>query len=352
MSAMKLARPEVRALRAYRPARQEPHALRLNANEASWAHDGAAAANRYPPVRPLELQTALASLYNVPVANLLATRGTSEGIDLLVRAFCRPGIDNVVVMPPTFGMYRVYAEIQDAAVISVPLPEEQEFAFDTGRVLGACNGNTRLVFVCSPNNPTGNLVARTDVLDLAEALRDRSLVVVDEAYIEYSGAESLARDAADLPNLVVLRTLSKAFALAGARCGSVIASVEAIDLLGKLLAPYALSTPVIDCAGEALTPANLRKVEAAIRVVTDERERMAAALAAQPLVRQVWPSHANFLLVRFTDAERVRARLCEQRILVRELDDDALAGCARITVGTPEENERLLDALAAAEAAA
>ncbi len=351
MSAAALARPEVLALEAYRPARQQPGALRLNANEAPWAFDGAPHLNRYPPVRPRGLHTRLAALYGVAESSVLATRGTSEAIDLLVRAFCRPGVDSVLVTPPTFGMYRVYAGIQGAAVLAAPLRGE-DFAFDADAVLAACNADTKLVFVCSPNNPTGGLVPRDDVLRLADARRGRSLVVVDEAYVEFSGTESLAAAAAESSNLVVLRTLSKALALAGARCGALIGPADVVELLDKLLAPYAFACPVIDQVEAALTRSGLQRAEAAARALVDERERLASALARSALVERVWPSRANFLLVRFADPARARACIGEHGILVREFDDAALAGCARITVGTREENERLLAALASAEAAA
>ena len=351
MTAAALARPEIRALHAYRAARQQPGMLRLNANEASWAGDDEPALNRYPPVRPSGLHVQLAGLYGVPPANLLATRGSSEAIDLLVRAFCRPGVDSIALAPPTFGMYRVYADIQGAEVIAAPL-DADDFAFDADAMLRACKAETKLLFVCSPNNPTGGTVARADVLRIAEARRGRSLVVVDEAYVEFSDTESLASAAAQSCNLVVLRTLSKALALAGARCGAVVGPVDVIALLDKLLAPYALSEPVIECVQAALAPASLAHARHAARATAEERERLAAALATRALVSRVWPSRGNFLLVRFADVARARALLAEHRILVREFDDETLLGCARITVGTRAENERLLGALAAAEAAA
>src|SRR5690606_9489303 len=265
--------------------------------------------------------------------------------------FCRPGVDSVLVTPPTFGMYRVYAGIQGAAVLAAPLRGE-DVAFDADAVLAACNADTKLVFVCSPNNPTGGLVPRDDVLRLADARRGRSLVVVDEAYVEFSGTESLAAAAAESSNLVVLRTLSKALALAGARCGALIGPADVVELLDKLLAPYAFACPVIDHVEAALTRSGLQRAEAAARALVDERERLASALARSALVERVWPSRANFLLVRFADPARARACIGEHGILVREFDDAALAGCARITVGTREENERLLAALASAEVAA
>jgi histidinol-phosphate aminotransferase len=352
--AARLARPEVRNLRPYTTARQEPGTLRLNANEApSPAGGDRPGLNRYPPIRPQLLRDRLADYFGVSPDNLLATRGASEGIDLLVRTFCRPGSDNILITPPTFAMYRVYADMQAAGVVAVPLARERDFGFDVQRVLAGCDDNTRLVFVCSPNNPTGGPVSRSDILQLAEARKARSIVVVDEAYVEFSGADSLAKDAERLGNLVVLRTLSKALALAGARCGAVIGPAELVQLVGALLAPYAIATPVIDCVLEALAPRNLQRAQASIEGTIRERERLCTELARHPLVRKVWPSRANFLLVQFTDPVPVREALRERRILIREFEDDEdLADCARITVGSRDDNDRLLRTLAAIEEAA
>lgn len=342
-----LARPEISALHAYTAARQEPDTVRLNANEAPRPLGSGTALNRYPAIRPARLQERLAAHYGVPPDHLLVTRGSSEAVDLLIRAFCRAGRDSIVIAPPTFGMYRVYADIQGARTLSVPLAAERDFAFDADAVLRSCTDDTKLIFVCSPNNPTGGTVPLDVIRAIAGARAGRSLVVVDEAYAEFTNEPSAVADVEHRENVVVLRTLSKALSLAGARCGAVIGAVEAISMLNAILAPYALSTPVVDSVLEALSPDNLREAAEAVAETVRERERVRAALAGSPDVLEVWPSEANFLLVRFRDTGAMRSTLAGARILVRELDGDAaLEGCVRITVGTRRENDLLLGALA------
>ena len=345
-----LARPEIRNLRAYETAKQVRGNVRLNANESPWPPGNGGAneeLNRYPEIRPAELHQQLAAHYRVAADTVLATRGSSEGIDLLIRAFCRAGADNIVITPPTFAMYRVYADIQGAQTVAAPLLAERDFAFDAAAVLDKCTPDTKLIFVCSPNNPTGGLVSHSLLRELAEARRNRSLIVVDEAYAEFSGAPSAAALLSRYENLVVLRTLSKAFSLAGARCGAVLASDQVIGVLNGILAPYALATPVIDCVLRSLAPENLQASRNAVQRILRERKRMSDALFLCPDVVKVWPSHSNFLLVKFRDLSSVAARLRDNRILIREFADEAgLRDCARITIGNPGENDLLLAALA------
>jgi histidinol-phosphate aminotransferase len=343
-----LIRPEIRDLQPYETAKQVRGLVRLNANEAPWRADGGAedGLNRYPEIRPLELHARLAAHYEVSADMVLATRGSSEAIDLLIRAFCRAGIDSIVTSPPTFSMYRVYADIQGARTITAPLRAEDDFALDTAAVIGECNPDTKLIFVCSPNNPTGALVPLARICELAEARAGQSLIVVDEAYAEYSEAPSAAGLLQSCENLVVLRTLSKAHSLAGARCGAVLASAKLIRLLSLILAPYALATPVVECVLGSLRPENLQRTAAAVHRVLHERERMADALRQYPDVVRVWPSRSNFLLVQFRNLESTKGRLLARRILVRELGHEpALRDCVRISIGKPRENDMLLAAL-------
>lgn len=350
MSIEPLVRPEIRNLKPYVTARQESATVRLNANELPWSFQGAngdaAPLNRYPAIRPVTLQTALAGLYGIPPANLLVTRGSSEAIDLLIRAFCRAGRDSILVTPPTFAMYRVYADIQGARTIEAPLSPEQDFRLDAAAVLRRCEPDTKLVFVCSPNNPTGNLVPQSDIVELARARSGHSMIVVDEAYTEFNDERSLTALISRFDNLVVLRTLSKALGLAGARCGAVIGSSALIGWLNGMLAPYALATPVCDRVMDAISADNLNRARRAVSDVVRERERMAAKLAGMPPVDRVWPSRTNFLLTRFHDLAAVMRRLGDRRILIRDFPQEpVLEGCARITIGAREENDLLLAAL-------
>ena len=216
MSIVQIARAEIRALIPYDSARQEWPTIRLNANESASANGGL---RRYPDLRPGKLAARLAHHFGVDPGNLLVTRGSSEGIDLLLRAFCRAGVDNIVISPPTFEMYRVYADIQGATTITVPLSSDDNFALNAERLLDGCNPQSKLIFVCSPNNPSGAPAAPAAIEKLLESRRDRSIVVVDEAYIEFSAQESCVSWLPRFENLVILRTLSKAQGLAGARCG-------------------------------------------------------------------------------------------------------------------------------------
>lgn len=347
MSIENLARPEIRELRAYETTVLANGAIRLHANESSWSWDTSAGPiNRYPESRPTELQARLADRFDVANENLLVTRGSSEAIDLLVRAFCRAGKDNIVISPPTFVMYKAFAEIQGAGIISCPLSPGDDFAIDINRLTKNCTPESKLVFLCSPNNPTGNIVPIPDIVRLLELRKDQSIVVVDEAYIEFSDTESAVGLISDYDNLVVLRTLSKALALAGARCGAVIGNPEIIRMLNAILPPYALATPVVDCVLNALSldenSASRKKIENVIR----ERERLAKALSGIKDVKQIWPSQANYLLVQFDDLEQVQKHLQPERILIRDISGNpGFDNFARITVGSADENERLLVAL-------
>jgi histidinol-phosphate aminotransferase len=346
-----LARPEIRALRAYEHAAWEPGLVRLHANESPWRSpsDGSAAGlNRYPEPHPHELCAALARLYGVPEPMLLAARGSDEAIDLLIRGYCHAGRDAVLICPPTFGMYAVAARIQGAAVLEVPLLRERGFALDTETIAraGRDGSSVKLVFVCAPNNPTGNRIPRTQLLELARELEGRALLVIDEAYVEFAEAPSLAREVERVPGLIVLRTLSKAHGLAGARCGALIAHPDVVALLRKVIQPYALTQLTIEAVFKALEPAALSAAQERNALLRAERGRVSAALAAIPLVRTVWPSEANFLLLECTDAGAALARAHAAGILVRDLRAaSGLTQALRISIGTPEQNERLLEAL-------
>lgn len=340
-----LARPEILALNAYQTAAQVNGSLRLHANEAPTASDSDSL-NRYPELRPTRLQSRLAKRFGVSHNNLLATRGSSEAIDLLIRTVCRAAQDNIVITPPTFSMYQVYADIQGAKTISCPLLPEQDFTLNINSLLDICTAASKLIFICSPNNPTGNAVPRLEIVRLLKARAGESIIVVDEAYIEFSDIQSMSELVAEHDNLVVLRTLSKALALAGARCGALLGSADLIRLLNSVLAPYALATPVIDCVMRALSSTERYAAESRITAIIAERDRISKRLACTPIVTKVWPSQANFLLVQFRDLGIVRNRLKKKNILIREFyGQPGLENCARITIGNRDENGRLLAAL-------
>lgn len=349
MSVLALARPELLGMAGYSSARMEASGGRvlLNANELPWppAPDGAAL-NRYPAPQPAALVERLAWLYGVNSDSVLVGRGSDEAIDLLTRAFCRAGRDQVIVSPPTFGMVAVAAQVQGAGLREVPLRADQGFAFDFGAVQEALTPNTRLVYACNPNNPTGNALPADSLRELARRLRDRAVLLVDEAYIEFAPGDSLSADVARHDNLVVLRTLSKAHGLAGARVGVALANPQVIGLLRRIMAPYPLPSPSIEAALAALSDPALARTRARIEQIVSERERLAERLAAHPLIRRVLPSSANFLCLRCVDAAALYAHLLGRGIVVRSLARyPGLADALRLSIGTPEENAAVLTAL-------
>jgi histidinol-phosphate aminotransferase len=348
MSVLDLARPEIRMLQPYSSARMEAEGrqIMLNANESAWAPRGDAGlgCNRYPDPQPEALLQALATLYGVQRNQLFVGRGSDEAIDLLVRAFCRAGQDAIVIQPPTFGMYGVCARIQNAAVIEAPLADD--FSLDIDGLLAALTPAVKLVFLCTPNNPSGKSIAPAVIEFLANALANKALLVVDEAYIEFSDQPS----AVDLINryehVAVLRTLSKAWALAGVRIGSLLASPDVIALIRRIMPPYPLPLPCVSTAMSELSASGQAAARENIAIVREQRGIMSAALERLPDVREVLPSDANFLAVRFDDAGTVYQRLLQEGIVVRDIRRyPKLQDALRITIGTPEENARVLTVL-------
>ncbi|MGE7136149.1 histidinol-phosphate transaminase [Luteibacter sp. NPDC031894] len=350
MSVLDLARPDIRALSPYSSARMEAQGgtVLLNANESSRPPNipGGEGLNRYPDPQPPALVASLAELYGCDADRILVTRGSDEAIDLLVRAFCRAGQDAVVVSPPTFGMYAVSARIQGASVIESPL--DPTGTLDADKLLADVTPAVKLVFVCSPNNPTGNLVGLDDIARLAGELDGRAVVVVDEAYVEFSGTRSAASLVDRHDNVAVLRTLSKAWSLAGARVGALIARPEVIGLLRRIIPPYPLPSPCVDAALGALSYEGRRVQRHHVNEILTERARMLEELPGVPGVREVLPSHANFLAVRFDDASGTYRRLLAAGVVVRDITRyPGLGDALRITVGTGNENDRVLAVLRA-----
>ena len=344
-----LARPEIRALKPYASARALADAagILLNANENPYPPPGdtGLALNRYPDPQPAGLKARLAELYGTEPERLLITRGSDEGIDLLIRVFCRASLDRVLVCPPCFGMYALSARVQGAEVVEAPLVERNsdwQAPADLAERAAGC----RLAFLCSPNNPTGNLLSPGTVEAVAEAMAGQGLVVIDEAYVEFAPDTEMLALQQRHPNLVVLRTLSKAHALAGCRIGAVIAAPAVIDLLRRIIAPYPLPTPTVAATLAALTPEALARSRAQLAQIMSEKQRLCAVLERLPSIERLWPGAANFVLVRVSDAPGlVRAALAAGIRLRDQSAQAALAGCVRITVGTPDENHALIEFL-------
>jgi histidinol-phosphate aminotransferase len=353
-----LLRPDLRDFAGYSSARAVNWRgeVWLNANEAPLpsAIDPEDALRRYPAPQPIALREALAALYGVAAECVLLGRGSDEAIDLLVRALCRPERDAVLITPPVFGMYAVCARVHGARLIEVPLIEgDTDFFVDYDSLATrALAEGAKLVFLCAPGNPAGGVPAAAWVLDLARRLAGHALVVVDEAYIEFADVPSIARHLGTVRNLAVLRTLSKAHALAGLRIGCLLADAELVNLLRRCQAPYPIPAPCAAMALSALTEPALAATRARIDLVRRERARLASALAALPAVRRVYPPQGNFLLARFVDAETAFAALLAAGIVVREQRAlPSLADALRIAIGTPAENARVLEVLRALEVA-
>ena len=352
MNVLDLARPELRAIRPYVPGQWEPGLVRLNANESPWRAPGDTTErglNVYPPPRPTMLTAKLAAHYGIEQRQILVTRGSSEAIDVLIRGFCAAGRDSILITPPTFDMYRLYATIQNAGIKRVPLLADKDFALDADAVLKEVDATTKIVFVCSPNNPTGQSLARADVERICRETAGRSLVVLDEAYHEFAEAEDFGALRARYEHVVLLRTLSKFVSLAGVRCGLLIAAPEIIEFSQNVLPPYTFPTPSIEHVVQALSTDSLRVSEERVALIKRERTRLSAALANLPQVRRVYPSDANFVMVKARDGAAFRETAHRAGVLVRTFDDPLLTDCVRITVGRPADNDLLLRALAGAE---
>jgi len=351
VSVLDLVRPDLRDFAGYASARrtQARGSVWLNANESPLPStvDPSRRLHRYPDPQPPMLRERLAAYYGVELDRLAITRGSDEGIDLLVRALCRPGVDAVGLSSPGFGMYAVSAALQGAPVLDVPLRESAEgFAWDfEGLRMAVLERGVRLLFLCSPANPTGQSLPRDALRRLLEEVRGRAVVVVDEAYAEFSRHGGALALLAGFPELVVLRTLSKAHALAGARIGALIAAPALVSLLRNLSAPYPIATPSAELALRALSPVALQRTQRRIAGLRRERERLRTRLEGLPDLR-VFPSDANFLLARFSFPRQALARLAGAGIVVRDMSAlPGLAGALRITVGTRRENDALLAAL-------
>lgn len=358
-SPLALVRDDLRDFGGYRSAREHgaDGQVWLNANESADASAVSAAAScrRYPDPQPAVLRDRLAALYGCDPSQLLIGRGSDEAIDLLVRALCVPGRDAVVVTPPVFGMYAVSARLQGAPLLEVPLLEaEDSFVADMDAIADAAMSSAaRLVFLCSPSNPTGGAIALSEIAGLASRLDGHALVVVDEAYVEFSDTPSAVSLLLQHRNIAVLRTLSKAHALAAARIGCLIADAELIRVLRACQAPYPVPAPCAELALSVLAPEVLASTRERIRGTVAERRRMRTALAEIAGVRKVFRSQGNFLLVRFDDAEAAFASLLARGVVVRDQRSaPGLGDALRISIGKRAENDQVLVALMAATALA
>ena len=334
-----LVRPNIWNLQPYSSARSEfqgTATVFIDANENPWNPPY----NRYPDPLQRTLKARIAEVKGVPEASIFTGNGSDEAIDLLLRIFCEPGVDNIVAIDPSYGMYQVAADINNVACRRVLL--RTEFSLDVDALLAAADAQTKLIFLCSPNNPTGNSLDREEMVRLLHTFE--GIVVVDEAYIDFASQPSFLPELENYPNLVVLQTLSKAWGGAALRLGMAFASPAIIGLFNKVKYPYNVNLPA---QREALALLNKpEQMEAQRQKVLEERERLRQAFEAAPFQYKVYPSDANFLLVEVGRANEIYAALVEKGVIVRNRNSVSLCrGCLRITVGTVDENTLLLQAL-------
>jgi len=337
-----LVRPNIRTLSPYSTARDECQGtpdIFLDANESPFPGIGY---NRYPDPRQKALKARVSELKGLPVENIFLGNGSDEAIDLMFRIFCTPGQDNAVAIVPSYGMYAVAADINDVQMRGVALGPD--FSLPVEELLKVADERTKLLFLCSPNNPSGNAFEAAQILELVD--RFPGIVVLDEAYSDFSSKGSLRYQIAQRPNLVILQTFSKAYGMAGLRIGMAFANAYIIDLMNRVKYPYNISQATLDAAVKALD----EPVLARVAQIVVQRSRLSSALLRFPFVKKVWPSDANFLLVQVSDPDRLYQHLLADGIIVRNRSRvTGCAGCLRFTVGTPAENDNLLKSLASYE---
>ncbi len=333
MNIERLIRNNIKGLYPYSSARHEfagAASVFLDANENPFD----TGYNRYPDPLQCKLKEKIAGMKKILAANIFLGNGSDEAIDLLIRIFCEPGLDRIMVCPPTYGIYETAAAINDVRIIKIPL--DVNFQLDTEAIKNAADDFIKLLFICSPNNPTGNSVKRSDLEIILKNFK--GIVIIDEAYIDYSRQTSFINDLPTFPNLVVLQTLSKAWGLAGLRLGMAFASAEIINYLNKIKYPYNINAATQKLVVDALD--NEHSINAWTKQIIGQRKWLREHLAALPFVIKVYPSDANFLFVRTDNADIIHSHLLSKGIIVRKRE-----GCLRITVGTPTENDKLIKEL-------
>ncbi|WP_295716358.1 histidinol-phosphate transaminase [Mucilaginibacter sp.] len=336
-------RENIKRLVPYSSARDEYQgeaSVFLDANENAYGSPLAQQFNRYPDPMQYAVKMRLSEIKGVPARNIFIGNGSDEAIDILFRSFCNPGVDNVILVPPTYGMYEVSANINDVEARKVTLTPEYQLNLEG--IAEAIDEHTKLIFICSPNNPTGNSINREDIETLLANFN--GIVVVDEAYINFSRQKTFIQELTEYANLVVMQTLSKAWGLAGLRVGMAFAAEEIIEVMNKVKPPYNVNESSQQLALEAL--ANVAQVNEWIKETLIQRDRLVLALKEFDFVLDIYPSDANFILVKTTDANGIYNFLVGKGIIVRNRSKIELCeGSLRITVGTPDENTILLNTL-------
>lgn len=332
-----LVRPNIRALCPYSTARDEFEGklgVFLDANESPYPTGW----NRYPDPRQKELKKKIAAIKGIKPSNIFLGNGSDEAIDLIFRVFCIPGVDNVVAITPSYGMYSVSADINDIEVRPVVLNED--FSLPVEKLLGSCDEHTKAIFLCSPNNPSGNAIPNSTIYEVLD--RFKGMVIVDEAYIDFCSEPTLLKDIEKYPNLIIFQTFSKARGLAALRLGLAYSQEYVIGLMSMVKYPYNINESTQKLALEALE----KPIEDQVSEIISQRGRVAEALKGFECIKKIYPSEANFLLVKVDDANRMYDFLIARQIIVRNRTKmDLCKDCLRITIGLPEENDKLLKAI-------
>lgn len=344
-----LIRPDLLQFKAYSTARDEAKEgkIWLNANESPYQFQQSGVfINRYPEKQPKQLVKRVAEIFTINSEQIAITRGSDEAIDLLIRLFCVAGKDEIMICPPTYGVYSIYANLQNAAIQEVPLLKNNNFNLDLESIEEKWHEMVKLIFLCSPNNPTGNIISKTDILTLCQKYKNKSIIVIDEAYIDFSDSCSLISCINDYDNLVILRTASKAYAMAGLRFGFIISNGNLINWILRIIAPYPLSSLLTSIAVEAFSPSRLSEIKKQINSIKAERDRLYTALQQFSCIIKVWPSEANYLLIETKDSDKIMYESQKKGIVLRNMFDKlGLTNCIRISIGLPEENSAVLKLL-------
>jgi histidinol-phosphate aminotransferase len=348
---LSLVRPDIRALKPYTSARSltTEGAVFLDANESPWPlleNGSYQRVNRYPDPQPKKIVETASVLYGLDRRSILVSRGTDEGIEVLTRTVCEAGKDQVLICPPTYGVYETAARIQGCGVVNVPLVGSPDFKLDMKRMLRAVGDKSnriKLIYICSPNNPTGTVFDSPEILEICRAAAGRALVVLDEAYLEFSGLPSLSPKIRKFPNLVVLRTLSKAWGLAGVRCGFVLADPALIAILQGVRAPYPMSRPSIQVIESVFTKEGQKKMLRSVADILAQKKRLVKAFSAMRGIETVFPSRANFVLIRTKAKEDILQTAQKAGIILRDRSvDEGLVNCIRVTAGSAEETDAVI----------
>lgn len=341
---LKQLKPYESARRLFAAGENGQQQVWLNANESPFANPytvDESRFNRYPDCQPNAVIKRYATYSGVTPQNTLVTRGADEGIELLIRTFCTPGKDNILICPPTYGMYAISAETCNVGILKAPL--QTDFSLDLNAIC-AFKGKVNLVFICSPNNPTGTSISKAQLKVVIDHFADTALVVVDEAYIEFDWQNSWANELPNYPNLVILRTLSKGFALAGLRCGFTLANPAIIQALLKVIAPYPIPEPVAQIAAQALSPNGLATLKTQVAFLQGEKASLKRQLAGLGDVQLVGNDKANFILFRSLMKSELMAFLIDNNVLIRDQSKQLnLENCLRVTLGDKDQNAQLIE---------